>query len=108
LVQRLGELGGAIRHASAAVAELDCLLSLALAAREHNLRRPELTSANELVIKEGGSPRLEQPKKWQSVPRPELGWLLGILSVTVQSGLMSWCWAPMMLASEHPHQFVGA
>jgi hypothetical protein len=53
MVQRLGEFGGAIRHASEAVAELDCLLSLSLAAREHNLRRPELTKANELIIREG-------------------------------------------------------
>ncbi|GAB4818643.1 hypothetical protein N2152v2_005689 [Parachlorella kessleri] len=53
LVQRLGEFAADIRHASEAVGELDCLLSLALAARELNLRRPQLTRGNELLIKEG-------------------------------------------------------
>ena len=53
-MQRLGEFASDIRHASEAVGELDCLLSLALAAREYNLRRPELTRGNELIIKEGG------------------------------------------------------
>lgn len=38
-----------------AVAELDCVLSLALAAREQNLRRPELSRTNEILIKGGAS-----------------------------------------------------
>lgn len=42
LTQRLTEFAPDIGRASAALAELDCLLSLAIAARELNLCRPQV------------------------------------------------------------------
>lgn len=43
-------------QAAAAVAELDCLVSLAAAARELNYCRPTLTLGNELHITQGEQP----------------------------------------------------
>ncbi len=45
LTQRLAEFAPDIGRASAALAELDCLLSLAIAARELNLCRPQVRQA---------------------------------------------------------------
>lgn len=49
----MGEFSIHFKYASEAVAELDCILSLAFAAHEHKLQRPELTKANKIVIKNG-------------------------------------------------------
>lgn len=50
VARRLGAHGGALRAAVATAAELDCLLSLAEAAVELRLSRPQLTSDNVLRI----------------------------------------------------------
>jgi len=55
VAQRLGQAGTAraIRAATAAAAELDCLVSLAEAATELRLTRPKLTADNSLNIRGG-------------------------------------------------------
>jgi DNA mismatch repair protein MutS len=53
LIRRLLAYAPPLHAASAAVAELDCLLSLATAAREHNYVRPELTTDTVLDIQGG-------------------------------------------------------
>lgn len=55
LTQRLAEFAPDISRASAALAELDCLLSLAMAARELNLCRPQASGCGS----GGGAPGQE-------------------------------------------------
>ncbi|KAL3151543.1 MutS protein msh5, variant 2 [Trebouxia sp. C0009 RCD-2024] len=53
LIQRLCEYRPQLSRAVAVAAEVDCLLSLASAAREHHYTRPLLTRDNVLHIKQG-------------------------------------------------------
>jgi len=53
LIQRLCEYRPHLNRAVAVAAEVDCLMSLALAAREHHYTRPLLTKDNVLHIKQG-------------------------------------------------------
>ncbi|KAA6427813.1 MAG: DNA mismatch repair MSH5-like [Trebouxia sp. A1-2] len=53
LIQRLCEYRPHLNRAVAVAAEVDCLISLALAAREHHYTRPLLTKDNVLHIKQG-------------------------------------------------------
>ncbi len=55
LIQRLCEYRPHLNRAVAVAAEVDCLMSLALAAREHHYTRPLLTKDNVLHIKQGMS-----------------------------------------------------
>jgi len=55
LIQRLCEYRPHLNRAVAVAAEVDCLMSLALAAREHHYTRPLLTKDNLLHIKQGTS-----------------------------------------------------
>src|SRR3569833_2394326 len=54
-MRRLMAFGPQLAQACAAVAELDCLLSLASCAREFRLIRPTLTADNVLHIKKGAT-----------------------------------------------------
>ncbi len=56
LTARLSCYSPALRHAFAAIAELDCLLALAASARENGYCRPELTHENVLHITKGAEP----------------------------------------------------
>jgi hypothetical protein len=53
LIRRLLEYGPALHQAAAAVAELDCLVSLAATARDLGYCRPQLTTDNVLHITQG-------------------------------------------------------
>ena len=53
LLRRLGEYGPSLARAVGLAAEVDCLVSLAGAAREGNYVRPLLTQDNVLNIKQG-------------------------------------------------------
>ena len=53
LIQRLCDYRLHLNRAVAVAAEVDCLMSLALAAREHHYTRPLLTKDNVLHIKQG-------------------------------------------------------
>ena len=53
LIQRLCEYRPCLNRAIAVAAEVDCLMSLALAARQHHYTRPVLTKDNVLHIKQG-------------------------------------------------------
>ena len=53
LIQRLCEYRPHLNRAVAVAAEVDCLMSLAQAAREHHYTRPLLTKDNVLHIKQG-------------------------------------------------------
>lgn len=53
LIQRLCEFRPCLNRAIAVAAEVDCLMSLALAARQHHYTRPLLTKDNVLHIKQG-------------------------------------------------------
>ena len=53
LVVRISEQGSAIARAMRVAAELDCVLSLALTAKAHNLACPNLTTENVLQVHEG-------------------------------------------------------
>lgn len=68
LIKRLLQFGPALTAASTAVAELDCLCSLAAAARELNYCRPHLV-ADSVIHIEGG----EAQNVWQC-------WLPGSLN----------------------------
>lgn len=53
LIQRLCEYRPQLSRAVAMAAEVDCLISLASAAREHHYTKPLLTRDNVLHIKQG-------------------------------------------------------
>jgi len=53
LVQRVAQHGPALHRASAAAAEVDCLVALAQSARQFHLQRPKLTTDNVLSIHQG-------------------------------------------------------
>lgn len=53
LIQRLCEYSPQLNRAVAVAAEVDCLVALAAAAREHHYIRPVLTRQNVLHIKQG-------------------------------------------------------
>lgn len=53
LIRRVLQFSPMLHQASAAAAELDCLVSLALVARELNYTRPTLTTDNVLHIEQG-------------------------------------------------------
>jgi DNA mismatch repair protein MSH5 len=56
LVQRVAQHGPALHRASAAAAEVDCLVALAQSARQYQLQRPKLTNDNMLSIHQGPPP----------------------------------------------------
>ena len=66
LIQRLGEYRPHLNRAVAVAAEVDCLMSLALAAREHHYTRPILTKDNVLHIKQGESHTGYNAPDWRS------------------------------------------
>lgn len=53
LVSRISKQGSAIDKAMTVAAEADCLISLSLAAINHNLVQPELCEENVLYISRG-------------------------------------------------------
>lgn len=55
LIQRLCQYRPQLSRAVAVAAEVDCLMSLAAAAREHHYTRPLLTRDNVLHIKQGNA-----------------------------------------------------
>lgn len=55
LLHQISEHSLELQRATAAAAEVDCLIALATTAREHNLRCPKLTEDNILSIKDGTS-----------------------------------------------------
>ena len=64
LIKRLLQFSPQLHKAAAAVAELDCLISLAVAARDLNYIRPELTTEPIIDIKGGMYVSLCISTKW--------------------------------------------
>ena len=59
LVAAVGEYTSAIQQNALLIAELDCLLSFALAASEHNYIRPVVDDSTEIDIRQGRHPVIE-------------------------------------------------
>ena len=53
LAGKVLEYESVLQSTAIALSELDCFISLARAAKEFNLRRPEMTESNTIIIKNG-------------------------------------------------------